>query len=80
MEETIEPSHEPDDGRQEPPVVQDLEKVAASYPQSPPWSDNAKLLVVGMAFVLALIGVYLIRNVLAVAALAGLIAFLIAPL
>ncbi len=50
------------------------------YPPSPPWSDNAKLLVVGVAFVLAILGVYLIRNVLAIAALAGLIAFLVAPL
>jgi len=33
-----------------------------------------------MAFVLALLGLYLIRNVIAIAALAGLIAFLIAPL
>jgi len=33
-----------------------------------------------MLFVLALLGIYLIRNVLAIAAFAGLIAFLIAPL
>lgn len=50
------------------------------YPPSPPWSDNAKLLVLGMAFVLAIIGVYLIRNVLAIVALAALVAFLVAPL
>ncbi|GMQ93343.1 MAG: AI-2E family transporter [Acidimicrobiia bacterium] len=50
------------------------------YPPSPPWSDNAKLLVIGMFFVLALISLYLVRNVLAIVALAGLIAFLIAPL
>lgn len=50
------------------------------YPPSPLWGDNTKLLVVSMLFVLALLGVYLIRNVLAIAALAGLIAFLIAPL
>ncbi len=50
------------------------------YPPSPPWSDNARLLVVGMVFVLAIFGLYLIRNVLAIAALAGLIAFLVAPL
>jgi energy-coupling factor transporter transmembrane protein EcfT len=50
------------------------------YPPSPPWSSNAKLLVVGMMFVLTVVGVYLIRNVLAIAALAALIAFLVAPL
>ncbi len=50
------------------------------YPPSPPWGENAKLLVVAMSFLLVLVGVYLIRNVLAIAALAGLIAFLVAPL
>lgn len=50
------------------------------YPPSPPWGENAKLLVVGIAFLLAVIGVYLIRNVIAVAAVAGLVAFLVAPL
>ena len=56
------------------------EQVPLFYPPSPRWSDNAKLLVVAMVFVLALFGVYLVRNILAIAALAGLIAFLIAPL
>lgn len=51
-----------------------------AYPPSPPWSNNAKLLVIGIAFVLALIGVYVARNVIAIAALAALIAFLVAPL
>lgn len=55
------------------------EPVKATYPQSPYWGANTKLLVLAMAFVLALLGLYLIRNVIAVAALAGLIAFLIAP-
>jgi predicted PurR-regulated permease PerM len=50
------------------------------FPPSPPWSEKTKLLVLAMAFVLAIIGVYLVRNVLAIAALAALIAFLIAPL
>ena len=49
------------------------------YPPSPRWGPNAKLLVVAMLFVLGLLGLYLVRNVLAVAALAGLIAFLVAP-
>lgn len=80
MEEETGLSHEPDDGRDGPPLVQDLEKAAASYPESPPWSHNAKLLVIGLAFVLAILGLYLIRNVIAVAALAGLLAFLVAPL
>ncbi|MCZ7534330.1 MAG: AI-2E family transporter [Acidimicrobiia bacterium] len=50
------------------------------YPPSPAWGENAKLLVVAMCFFLAVVGVYLIRNVLAIAALAALIAFLVAPL
>ena len=37
-------------------------------------------MVISMAFVLSIVGLYLIRNVLAVAALAALIAFLVAPL
>jgi len=53
---------------------------ARFYPLSPNWGENAKLLVVAVGFLLAVIGVYLIRNVLAVAALAALIAFLVAPL
>jgi len=56
------------------------EPIVRTYPLSPLWSGNAKLLVVSMAFLLALLGFYLVRNVIAVAALAGLIAFLIAPL
>ena len=57
-----------------------LLEAADDYPPSPRWAPNTKLMVISMAFVLAVVGVYLIRNVLAVAALAGLIAFLIAPL
>jgi predicted PurR-regulated permease PerM len=56
------------------------EQVQEFYPPSPRWGGNAKLLVVSMAFVLALFGIYLIRNVIAIAALAALIAFLVAPL
>lgn len=52
----------------------------AMYPPSPVWGGNAKLLVVGMMFLLAVVGMYLIRHVLAIAALAGLVAFLVAPL
>ena len=66
-----------------PPVDPDNEEVDVSarfYQPSPPWSDNAKLLVLGMAFVLAIIGFYLIRNVLAIVALAALVSFLVAPL
>lgn len=60
----------------------DREEVARakSLPPSPPWGEKSKLLVIGMAFVLALIGLYLVRNVLAIAALSSLIAFLIAPI
>ena len=50
------------------------------YPLSPNWGENAKLLVIAVGFLLAVIGIYLIRNVLAIAALAALIAFLVAPL
>jgi len=56
---------------------------AVSEPQlvaSPGWSDQAKLLVISSALILGVVGVYLVRNVIAIAALAGLIAFLIAPL
>ncbi|MCL1600240.1 MAG: AI-2E family transporter [Actinomycetia bacterium] len=66
-----------------PPVEpdnEDEEAIARFYPPSPPWGENAKLLVVGMAFVLAIVGVYLIRNVLAIVALAALVSFLVAPL
>jgi predicted PurR-regulated permease PerM len=68
-----------------PEESQESETIQASaierfFPPSPPWSDNAKLLVVGMAFVLAIVGFYLIRNVLAIIALAALISFLVAPL
>ncbi len=51
-----------------------------AYPPSPPWSERAKLLVVAMGFVLALIALYMIRGAIPIAALAGLIAFLVAPL
>lgn len=50
------------------------------YPPSARWGENTKLLVVAMSFVLVLIGIYLARNVIPVAALAGLIAFLVAPI
>lgn len=50
------------------------------YPPSPIWGENAKLLVIAMSFLLVVVGIYLIRNVLAIAALAALIAFLVAPL
>lgn len=53
---------------------------ATTYPPSPNWSGNTKLMVISMAFVLAVVGLYLVRNVIAVAALAALIAFLVAPL
>jgi predicted PurR-regulated permease PerM len=56
------------------------EQIQEFYPPSPLWGGNAKLLIVSMAFVLAIFGTYLIRNVIAIAALAGLIAFLVAPL
>ncbi|GMR03148.1 MAG: AI-2E family transporter [Acidimicrobiia bacterium] len=60
--------------------VADMSAAAEVYPPSPSWSENTKLLVIGMAFVLAIVGVYLVRNVIAIAALASLIAFLVAPL
>lgn len=50
------------------------------YPPSPPWGEHAKLTVVIGGFIVAAAGLYLIRNVIAIAALAGLIAFLVAPL
>jgi predicted PurR-regulated permease PerM len=53
---------------------------ASAYPPSPKWAQNTKLMVISMAFVLGIVGIYLVRNVLAVAALAALIAFLVAPL
>ncbi len=56
------------------------EQIQEFYPPSPLWGNNAKLLIVSMAFVLAIFGTYLIRNVIAIAALAGLIAFLVAPI
>lgn len=56
------------------------EQIQEFYPPSPLWGGNAKLVIVSMAFVLAIFGTYLIRNVIAIAALAGLIAFLVAPL
>jgi predicted PurR-regulated permease PerM len=55
-------------------------RAAMVFPPSPPWSDKAKLLVIAMLFVLGLIGLYLVRNVLSIAALSALIAFLIAPI
>ena len=53
---------------------------AYGYPPSPKWAPNTKLMVISMAFVLSIVGMYLVRNVIAVAALAALIAFLVAPL
>lgn len=50
------------------------------YPPSPRWGERAKLLVVAMGFVLALLGLYVVRGAIPIAALAGLIAFLVAPL
>ena len=67
---------EPQAVTEAPAMVEDPD----AYPASPPWSNNAKLLVIGLSFVLILIGVYVSRNVLAIAALAALIAFLVAPL
>lgn len=61
-------------------VDRDELALAASLPPSPPWGEKTKLLVLAMGFVLALIGLYLVRNVLAIAALSALIAFLIAPI
>ena len=63
-----------------PKPVDEDDATTTLLPPSPPWSDKAKLLVIGMAFVLALMGLYLMRGVLAIAALAALIAFLVAPL
>ena len=62
------------------PDNEDEEAIARFYPPSAPWGENAKLLVLGMAFVLAIIGFYLVRNVLAIVALAALVSFLVAPL
>lgn len=53
---------------------------AMEWPPSPNWGERAKLLVVGMLFILGLIGLYLVRGALSIAALAALIAFLVAPL
>jgi predicted PurR-regulated permease PerM len=51
-----------------------------AHKASPLWSERTKLLVVLLAFFLGVLGVYLVRNVIAIAALAALIAFLVAPL
>ena len=72
--------HAQDDPPQDDPAQDELLEAADEYPPSPRWAPNTKLMVISMAFVLAVLGIYLIRNVLAVAALAGLIAFLVAPL
>lgn len=75
-----------DDATQEIPEAElpvlpaDGSRWVPTYPPSAQWGENAKLLVIGIAFVLALVGVYLIRNVIAVAAFSGLVAFLVAPL
>lgn len=74
-----------------PEVPDSVEPAAASdatvddqpshaYPPSPPWGERVKLLVIGMLFVLGLLGLYLMRGVLSIAALSALIAFLVAPL
>ena len=55
-------------------------KEAFGYPRSPNWSDRAKLLVIGMLFILTLIGLFMVRGVFGIAALSALIAFLVAPL
>jgi predicted PurR-regulated permease PerM len=73
--------HQPDDDSPTSDEVDREELVLAeSFPPSPPWGEKSKLLVVAMAFVVALIGLYLVRNVLVIAALSALIAFLIAPI
>lgn len=71
-----------DDNDRAPETPRQAQKVNAAdaYPPSPRWAPNTKLVAISMAFVLSLLGLYLVRNVLAVAALAGLIAFLVAPL
>ena len=58
----------------------DVGETPRFYPLSPNWGENAKLLVIAIGFLLVVVGVYLVRNVLAIAALAALIAFLVAPL
>ena len=71
-----------DDERQAPDTPPPVESImsANDYPPSPNWAPNTKLMVISMAFVLIVVGVYLVRNVIAIAALAALIAFLVAPL
>ena len=54
--------------------------VGGFYPPSPKWGNEAKLLVIGIAFLSLIILIYAIRDVLAVVALAGLVAFLVAPM
>jgi len=68
-----------DQSPEESPLADQLE-LANEYPPSPGWAPNTKLMVISMLFVLSIVGLYLVRNVLAIAALAGLIAFLVAPL
>lgn len=50
-----------------------------TYPPSPRWGDQAKLLVATGLVIAAALGIYLARNVIAIAALAAIIAFLLAP-
>lgn len=81
-------SDDPTSNEQEPTlVVPDVDESTdidhtdpTAYPPSPMWSNNAKLLTIAIGFVLVLIGVFLARNIIAIAALAALIAFLVAPL
>ena len=77
------PADEGPEGQAPSPPVRSLPRDvrdAMSHPPSPVWSDRAKLLVVAMLFVLTLIGLFMVRGVFGVAALSGLIAFLVAPL
>ena len=79
MADTTDAPHEAD-----PPLEVSVEvtpePAPSPYPPSPPWGGRAKALVIAMLFVLGLIGLYLVRGALSVAALAALIAFLVAPL
>ena len=61
------------------PASESLE-TADDYPPSQNWAPNTNLMVISMAFVLSIIAVFLVRNVIGIAALAALIAFLVAPL
>ena len=70
---------ETDQAPEKSPAPESLE-TSDDYPPSPNWAANTKLMVISMAFVLTIIVVFLVRNVIGIAALAALIAFLVAPL